>query len=138
MSMKVLQAQSNSSKLASKAISNHWNIAIFSVEKKIMGLFEVTLEEPKRESQKQSWYAGLELFITQFLTATNIGLILWYGGLSYYMEQSPQIIFVGLSLKVQPMTIVALVGQSGSGKSTIIGLIQRLFDPLSSKVTYCI
>ncbi|KAF6148821.1 hypothetical protein GIB67_014192 [Kingdonia uniflora] len=54
MSMKVLQAQSNSSKLASEAIANHRNIAAFSVEEKIMGLFEVTLEGPKRESQKQS------------------------------------------------------------------------------------
>ncbi|KAF6150168.1 hypothetical protein GIB67_023123 [Kingdonia uniflora] len=56
--MKVLQAQSNSSKLTSEAIVDHKNIAAFSVEEKIMGLFEVTLEGPKRESQKQSEYAG--------------------------------------------------------------------------------
>ncbi|KAF6155389.1 hypothetical protein GIB67_019915 [Kingdonia uniflora] len=55
-----------------------------------------------------------------------------------YPSRFKQMIFVGLSLKVQPMTIVALAGQSGLGKSTIIGIIQRFYDPLSSKVTYCI
>lgn len=41
----------------------------------------------------------------------------------------------GLNLIVKPGQMVALVGQSGCGKSTCIQLLQRLYDPLSGNVT---
>lgn len=41
----------------------------------------------------------------------------------------------GLNLIVKPGQMVALVGQSGCGKSTCIQLLQRLYDPLSGAVT---
>lgn len=31
-------------------------------------------------------------------------------------------------------TTVALVGSSGSGKSTVVGLIERFYDPLAGRV----
>lgn len=40
----------------------------------------------------------------------------------------------GLSLKVLPGQYVALVGASGCGKSTTIGLIERFYNPLSGLV----
>ncbi|KAG2008663.1 multidrug resistance protein 1 [Coprinopsis cinerea AmutBmut pab1-1] len=40
----------------------------------------------------------------------------------------------GLSLEVQPGTYVALVGASGSGKSTVIQMIERFYDPLSGEI----
>ncbi|KAJ2914638.1 hypothetical protein MD484_g5775, partial [Candolleomyces efflorescens] len=36
----------------------------------------------------------------------------------------------GMSLEVQPGTYVALVGASGCGKSTVIQLLERFYDPL--------
>ncbi|KAG7198448.1 hypothetical protein KM043_005833 [Ampulex compressa] len=41
----------------------------------------------------------------------------------------------GLNLIVKPGQMVALVGQSGCGKSTCIQLLQRLYDPLAGNVT---
>ena len=44
-------------------------------------------------------------------------------------------ILQGLNLIVKPGQMVALVGQSGCGKSTCIQLLQRLYDPISGTVT---
>ncbi|KAF8158097.1 P-loop containing nucleoside triphosphate hydrolase protein [Crassisporium funariophilum] len=39
-----------------------------------------------------------------------------------------------LSLEVEPGTYIALVGASGSGKSTAIQLIERFYDPLAGEI----
>ncbi|XP_004295414.1 PREDICTED: ABC transporter B family member 9 [Fragaria vesca subsp. vesca] len=43
-------------------------------------------------------------------------------------------IFAGFSLHVPSGTTAALVGQSGSGKSTVIGLVERFYDPEAGEV----
>jgi len=40
----------------------------------------------------------------------------------------------GLNLEVKPGQYVALVGASGCGKSTTVGLIERFYDPNSGQV----
>ncbi|KAI4340671.1 hypothetical protein MLD38_025481 [Melastoma candidum] len=52
----------------------------------------------------------------------------------FYPARPEQMIFRGLNLKVDAGKRVAMVGQSGSGKSTIIGLIERFYDPQSGAV----
>ncbi|KAA8529668.1 hypothetical protein F0562_034232 [Nyssa sinensis] len=214
MSKKVLKAQNKSSDLATEAIGNHRTIVAFSAEEKILKLLKTAQTDAKRESLKQSWYAGLGLSVSQFLTAATAGLIFWWGGrllfhneITYkhlfqtffilvttgrviaeagsmtsdlskgadavksvfmilkrkskmepddpnkinpekingeielrdvyfaYPSRAKQIIFRGLSIKFEAGRTVALVGQSGSGKSTIIGLIERFYDPLKGSVT---
>ncbi|EAZ11523.1 hypothetical protein OsJ_01389 [Oryza sativa Japonica Group] len=46
-----------------------------------------------------------------------------------YPTRPDEQIFRGFSLSIPSGTTVALVGQSGSGKSTVISLIERFYDP---------
>ncbi|KAJ0095389.1 hypothetical protein Patl1_16799 [Pistacia atlantica] len=214
MSEKARKAQNEGSQLASEATINHRTITAFSSQNRILGLFIETMKGPKKESIKQSWFSGIGLFTSQFLTTASIALIYWYGGrimnqglvtpthlfqaffilmstgkniadagsmtsdlakggnaiktiftildrrseiepeeprgkeaikatsghielkniFFCYPSRPDQMIFRGLSLKIEGGKTVALVGQSGSGKSTIIGLIERFYDPQSGVV----
>ncbi|KAL6339778.1 hypothetical protein AAG906_034864 [Vitis piasezkii] len=51
-----------------------------------------------------------------------------------YPARPDEQIFSGFSLSIPSGTTAALVGQSGSGKSTVISLIERFYDPLAGEV----
>ncbi|KAJ7566760.1 hypothetical protein O6H91_02G117200 [Diphasiastrum complanatum] len=51
-----------------------------------------------------------------------------------YPSRPNVMVFQNFSLGVQAGQVVALVGQSGSGKSTVIAMIERFYDPLRGKV----
>ncbi|WYZ33785.1 hypothetical protein EsH8_I_000061 [Colletotrichum jinshuiense] len=49
---------------------------------------------------------------------------------------APQnLVLKGISLTIQPGEFVAFVGSSGCGKSTMISLLQRFYDPVSGTIT---
>lgn len=51
-----------------------------------------------------------------------------------YPARPNEQIFCGFTLSISSGTTTALVGHSGSGKSTVISLIERFYDPQSGEV----
>ena len=41
----------------------------------------------------------------------------------------------GITLDVDEGTVVALVGPSGGGKSTIVSMMERLYDPTQGEIS---
>lgn len=214
MSAEAQAAQNEGSQLASEAVVNHRTITAFSSQKRIVDFFKATLEEPRKQSKRQSWISGIGLCSSQFFTVAAVSLAFWYGGtlmvkgslsakdlfiaymilmstgrtiadagtmtsdLSkgssavravfsvldreskvelenpegieiqetlqgkielkdvyfFYPSRPGQMIFQGLSLSIGAGKTVALVGESGCGKSTVVGLIERFYDPVKGTV----
>ncbi|CAN6237389.1 unnamed protein product [Urochloa humidicola] len=213
MSKKSIRAQSECGKIVVEAVSNIRTVTAFSSQDRIICLFDQAQDGPRKESIRQSWFAGLGLGTSMSLLRCIWALSFWYGGILMvehhitskalfqtflilvstgrviadagtmttdlttgadavasvfaildreteidpdnpeghkpeklkgkvdireidfaYPSRPDVIIFEGFSLKIQPGKSTALVGQSGSGKSTIIGLIERFYDPLVGAV----
>ncbi|HKP69805.1 MAG TPA: ABC transporter ATP-binding protein, partial [Pyrinomonadaceae bacterium] len=55
---------------------------------------------------------------------------------SFAYENDPKTILDGVSLRIPKGSMVALVGESGGGKSSLIRLVQRLYDPTGGAILW--
>jgi ABC-type multidrug transport system fused ATPase/permease subunit len=53
---------------------------------------------------------------------------------SFKERQKNRIILDNISINIKPKSLTSIVGRSGSGKSSILKLISRLYDPLEGQV----
>jgi ATP-binding cassette subfamily B protein/subfamily B ATP-binding cassette protein MsbA len=68
----------------------------------------------------------------QFPAAGARGEIAWRGVSFSYLPETP--VLDGIDLAVSPGMKVAIVGPTGAGKSTMLGLLPRFFDPSAGTV----
>jgi subfamily B ATP-binding cassette protein MsbA len=57
-----------------------------------------------------------------------------FENISFKYDDSEELILANINIKVRKGEIVALVGPSGGGKSTLVDLIPRFYDPLSGRL----
>src|SRR5207248_1318387 len=71
--------------------------------------------------------------VVDFLAAAGSAVVLWGVSFTYPTRSEPALRDVSLS--VEPGQIVALVGRTGAGKSTIASLVPRFYDVAAGEVT---
>ncbi len=53
---------------------------------------------------------------------------------TFHYPGNPKLVLEGLNLRIEKGQRVALVGENGEGKTTIVKLIARLYDPLAGRI----
>ena len=64
------------------------------------------------------------------------GGVLEFRNVSFAYGGRDRIVLNGIDLRFEPGTTTALVGTSGSGKTTILSLIERFYEPSSGEILY--
>ncbi|NLP01892.1 MAG: ABC transporter ATP-binding protein [Fibrobacter sp.] len=96
----------------------HWMTHAFSGAERI---FEVLDTSPERYESSHS------------VTLPEIKGSIEFRDLHFSYERGKEVI-KGISFKIEPGEIIGLIGRSGAGKSTVINLLTRFFEPDSGEI----
>lgn len=103
---------------------------IFSIFENIQQMIiEVTGYEKMRhlfdtDQEKNNWTAILK----------SIKKSIRFQGISFSYPSSPREVLSDIEFEIQKWQRIALIGHTGSGKSTIIQLLMRFYDPTNGKI----
>lgn len=114
----------------------------------IIGAFSLGQVGPNISAIGSAIGAGTKIFETidrtspidassdQGLKPARLEGVIEFHNVSFHYPQRPDVpVMKNFSLKILPGQTVALVGASGSGKSTIVKLIERFYDPVEGYIT---
>lgn len=68
------------------------------------------------------------------ITKNDFEQYLEFKDVSFHYDDSDELILDSLNIKVEKGNVLAIVGSSGAGKTTMVDLIPRFFDPTSGKI----
>jgi ATP-binding cassette subfamily B protein len=57
-----------------------------------------------------------------------------FKNVSFHYPGNPRLVLNNVSFKLEPSSRIALVGENGQGKTTIVKLLTRLYDPTSGQI----
>ncbi|CAG8560942.1 15223_t:CDS:2, partial [Racocetra fulgida] len=148
--------------IAEESISAIRTTVSFGAQKKLSALYDAYLVHAKREGIKKSITNSSGVDIQAFGLAVGAGAKIFetinrippidsysqdgeqpsscegriqFKNVSFVYPSRPKVQTLNdVSLDIEPGTTVALIGTSGSGKSTIISLSLRFYDPISGEI----
>jgi ATP-binding cassette, subfamily B, bacterial len=57
-----------------------------------------------------------------------------FKNVSFHYPENPRLVLNNVSFKLEPSSRIALVGENGQGKTTIVKLLTRLYDPTAGQI----
>ncbi|CAL5369544.1 unnamed protein product [Camellia sinensis] len=125
-------------------IGNVRTVQAFAGEEKAVRLYRAALLDTYKYGRKAGLAKGLGLGTLHCVLFLSWSLLVWYtsivvhknianGGDSFTTMLN--VVIAGLyAFPIPSGKIVAFVGGSGSGKSTVVSLIERFYEPLSGRI----
>ncbi|KAK3736374.1 hypothetical protein QZH41_006151 [Actinostola sp. cb2023] len=132
---KELDAYAKAGAIAEEVLSSIKTVAAFGGEEKESRRYTSNLDEAQAYGIKKGLSMGLGFGFFQLIMFSSYALAFWYGSTLVLAGSltggNLLVVLNGLNLLIKEGQTVALVGESGCGKSTTIKLIQRFYDPES-------
>nr|GLL28291.1 ABC transporter B family member 19-like [Ipomoea trifida] len=143
---------SEATAMVEQTISQIKTVFAFVGEKLAVRSFTECIERQFKISKKEALIKGFGTGMFQAITFCSWALIVWVGAvvvtakrasggdviaavMSILFGAMPEkLILQGFSLSIPAGKVVALVGSSGCGKSTIISLAMRFYDPVKGEI----
>nr|GMD20476.1 ABC transporter B family member 19-like [Ipomoea batatas] len=143
---------SEATAMVEQTISQIKTVFAFVGEKLAVRSFTECIERQFKISKKEALIKGFGTGMFQAITFCSWALIVWVGAvvvtakrasggdviaavMSILFGAMPEkLVLQGFSLSIPAGKVVALVGSSGCGKSTIISLAMRFYDPVKGEI----